>query len=141
MLPRSVIIIGLYTLLSLGAGLAFWGWLQLRSFLKTYDSIRSPIEFDAFKRVVKTNMYLALAIIVVFGLVLVLASTGIYGGMLGWMEVLVMVAITGPICSLVGIKITNVEKKMKAILLGDENLREEFDHVVRRWNSSPFPDW
>lgn len=141
MIPRPLIVIGVYTLLTLGVGLAFWGWLQLRSFLKTHDSIRSPSEFDAFKRVVKTNMYLALAIIVVVGLVLLLASTGVYAGVLGWMEVLGVLAITGPICSVVGIKITNAEKQLKAILLEDENLREEFDHVVRRWTSSPFPDW
>jgi hypothetical protein len=141
MILKSLIYLGVYALLITGAGLALWGWLQVRSFLKIHDSIRSQMELDEFKRVAKTNMFLALAIIVIVGLILLLGSAGLFFGVFGWIDLLVVFLVLGPLCSFAGFKLTTSEGQMKAITVEDETLREEFDHVVRRWTSSAFPDW
>ncbi len=138
---QLLIAIGVYSLLILGGGLALWGWLQARSFLQTYESISSQSEFDEFKRIVKTNMYLALAILVVVGLTLLLGVAGLFMGALGWIDLLVAFLVLGPLGAFAGIMLTAAEKRMKAIPVEDESLRLEFEHVVRRWTSSAFPDW
>lgn len=141
MTPHLPITIGLYAVLIIGAGIALWGWLQVRSFLASYPSIDSQRDFDEFKRIVKTNMYLALAIMAMSGIAIVLAASAFYLGSLGWTELQMLLFIMGPICTFAGIALTSAENRMKAITLTDDSFRTEFDHVVKRWTSSAFPDW
>ena len=136
-----MILVGVYAVLILGAGGALLGWIQVRSFLKSHSSISSQSEFDEFKRVVKTNMFLALAIMVSFGLLLVLGATGFYLDVVGWTDLLLVLFVLGPICSFAGIKLMSAESQMKAISLDNESLRQDLDHVVGRWTSSALPDW
>lgn len=139
--PNFTIFFGLYAALSFGAVLALWGWLQLRSFLASFDSINSQSEFDEFKRVVKTNMLLALAIMVLFGITIVLVASGFYFGAFGWTDLRSPLLILGLVCSSAGVKLTSAESQLKGIALNNESLRVDFDHVVARWTSSAFPDW
>ena len=141
MTPQLAITTGLYAVLIVGAGISLWGWVQVRSFLASYPSIDSQKDLDEFKRIVKTNMYLALAIMAMFGIAIVLAAAGLYSGSLGWTGLAMLLFIMGPVCAFAGTALTFAENRMKAITLTDESFRSEFDHVVTHWTSSAFPDW
>jgi hypothetical protein len=138
--PRIVLLCGIYALPVIGGGIAVFGWLHLRTFLNSHPSISSERDFDELKRVVKTNMYLALCLITIVVLMVILGGIGIWSGFVKWWE-LIGLLIIGPICSVGGVLVTAVEKQVKRIPLEDESLREDFDHVVQRWTSSALPDW
>lgn len=123
MMPQLLIAIGVYSLLVMGGGLALYGWLQVRSFLQAHESISSQSEFFEFKRVVKSNMLLALAIMMVVSLILLLGIAGLYAGAFGWLDLLVIFVFLGPACSFAGVKLTAAEMRMKAMPLDNETLR------------------
>ena len=75
-----------------------------------------------------------------FVLVLILGGFGIYSGYVKWSE-LVWLLILGPVCCVAAIMLTTAEKRIKKMPLEDEALREDFDHVLKRWSSSMLPDW
>ena len=141
MTPNHLFSIGLYTVLSIGATIAFCGWLQVRSFLASYSSIDSQRDIDEFKCVVKTNMYLALLILATAVVAIGLVASGIALGSLGWADLRLVLFIMGPVCVGSGAILTAAEWRMKAIPLTDASLRSEFDSVVKRWASSALPDW
>lgn len=141
MIAQSPIVIGIYFLLTLGAGLSVWGWLQVESFLKAHDSIDSPSVFDEFKRIVKSNMFLALAILVIVGLILLLGGISFHRGEFTTVDLQIIFLILGHVCAFAGIRMTAAENRMKALPVEDETLHEEFAHVVTRWTSHAFPDW
>ncbi|MFC1596667.1 hypothetical protein ACFL5Q_01840 [Planctomycetota bacterium] len=138
---RMLILFGICLLLLVGSGMALWGWLQLKAFLRTHASISSQLELDDLKRLVKTNMLLAVSAMVLFGLILILGAFGIYRGLVGWNELVAGLLILGPVCAVAGVKLTAAEKQVRKVPLEDETLREEFDHVLKRWTASMLPDW
>lgn len=117
------------------------GWQQARSFLATHTSIASQCELDEFKRVVKVNMYLALAMMAIFGIVLILAGVGIYLGTFSLPQLLLSLMVFGPLCAVAGMMMTRCENKMKTTLTIDPSMRQQFDYVVQRWTSNALPDW
>lgn len=140
MSPRILLLCGIYALPVIGGAVALFGWLHLRAFLNLHPSISGERDFDELKRVVKTNMYLALCLITIVGLMVILGGAGVCSGLLQLWEVLGLLII-GPICSVGAVLVTSLEKKVKQMPLEDESLREDFDHVVQRWTSSALPDW
>ena len=115
--------------------------MQARSFLATYASIDTPRDLDEFKRVVKTNMYLALAMMPIVVFAIGLGVTGMALGSLGWRELRLVLFIMGPLCGISGVVLTAAEGRMKRVSVTDDSLRVEFDAVVKRWTSSALPDW
>ena len=141
MTVQTCILLALYALLLVGFLFTLMAWLQARAFLTTYPAINSESEFDEFKRIVKVNMYIALAIIAIFGLAIVLAAAGLYLGVFSWTQLWLGLIIFGPLCMVGGIMMTVCENKLKTQIAVDASLREEFDRVVHRWTSSALPDW
>jgi hypothetical protein len=139
-MPRLLILLGLYVLLTLVVAIALWEWSQLRSLLNSLNSISNKSDFEQFKRVVKSNMLLALVAMVLCAFAVILGALGLLLGMLGWIDVSLLIVIFGPVCSFAGFKLTSVESRVKAITVSDE-LRSEFEFVVAKWQSSAFPNW
>ncbi len=137
---RMLILYAIYLLPLVGGGVPLWGWLQLRAFVRSHASISSRLELDDLKRVVKTDMFLAIVVVLIFGLIPVLGAFGLYCDLVGWSD-LTALFILGPLCCLAGVKLMAVEKQVRNTPLENETLREEFDHVLRRWTSSTLPDW
>lgn len=141
MATNQLFSIGLYTVLGVGAACAVYGWMQARSFLATYASIDTPRDLDEFRRVVKTNMYLALAMMALAGIAIGLGAIGMVLGALGWIELRMALFIMGPVCGIAGAAVTAAEGRMKRVSVTDDSLRVEFDAVLKRWTSSALPDW
>lgn len=140
MIPRIALLFAVYSLPLIAGGIALFGWLQLRAFLSSHSSIYGDRELDDLKRVVKTNMYLSLSIIMAVVLMVILGGIGISSGFVRWWELLGLL-ILGPICSVGGILVTALERQVRSIPLEDESLREDLAHVLKRWTSSALPDW
>lgn len=140
MTHRLLILLAIYFLPLVGGGIALWGWLQLRTFVRDHPSISNQLELDDLKRVVKVDMYLALSVVVIVGFVVILAAFGIYRDLITWSELIGLLAL-GPICAAAGAKLTATEKQVRSTPLENEALREEFTRVLEAWNSRMLPDW
>ena len=141
MSTNQLISIGLYTVLGVGAACAAYGWMQARTFVATIASIDCQRDLDEFKRVVKTSMYLALAMIALVVIAIGLGASGMALGAVSWIELRLILYIMTPLCGIAGAGLTAAEGRMKNVSVTDNSLRTEYDAVVKRWKSSPFPDW
>lgn len=141
MSTNQLISIGLYTVLGIGAACAAYGWLQARTFVATITSIDCQRDLDEFKRVVKTSMYLALAMIALVVIAIGLGASGMAFGAVSWIELRLILLIMTPLCGIAGAGLTAAEGRMKNVSVTDNSLRTEYDAVVKRWKSSPFPNW
>jgi hypothetical protein len=141
MSTNQLISIGLYTVLGIGTACAAYGWMQARTFVATITSIDCQRDLDEFKRVVKTSMYLALAMVALAVIALGLGASGMALGAVSWIEVRLILYIMAPLCGIAGAGLTSAEGRMKNVLITDNSLRTEYDAVVKRWKSSPFPNW
>lgn len=138
---NQLISVGLYTVLGVGAACAAYGWMQARSFVTTITSIDCQRDLDEFKRVVKTSMYLALTMIALVVIAIGLGASGMASGAVSWIEIRLILYIMVPLCGLAGAGLTAAEGRMKNVAVSDHSLRTEYDAVVKRWKSSPFPNW
>jgi hypothetical protein len=86
-------------------------------------------------------MYLALAMIALVVIAIGLGISGMVLGSVGWIELRLILFIMAPLCGIAGAGLTAAEGRMKNVSVTDNSLRTEYDAVVKRWRSSPFPDW
>lgn len=141
MTTNQLISIGLYTVLGIGSACAAYGWMQARTFVATITSIDCQRDLDELKRVVKTSMYLAITMIALAVIALGLGVSGMALGAVSWVEVRLILYIMAPLCGIAGAGLTAAEGRMKNVSVTDNSLRTEYDAVVKRWKSSPFPNW
>ena len=137
--PPLVLAVG--AALAVGAGVGLYAWFRDRSFLTAHPSIDGPRDLDAFKRVVKGDMYLALIFLGACGTAGLLLGFGFVTGRLRWAEIRFLLLLGGPACLAAGAAVAAVERRVKAVPVTNEALRAEFDRVVERWDGSALPDW
>ena len=113
---------------------------QLKAFLERTPAFATYQNIVEFEGVVTRQMYAALfqiALLVAPGVVFVV---GLIRGVLSVDDILYVVLPSFVILGL-GLAFKKVENKVRSIPVSDPILEERRDHIVRVWNTKPFPDW
>jgi hypothetical protein len=130
-------LLGWYPLLfALALANFFLGLSQLKSFLSQYSSISNTIDLEAFKRMVRIQMNIAIMQIVFLGAALVV---GIYGIIMDELGLLVVLLMNG-IIFVLGKSCKGIEERVRSLPV-DEILKSEFRNICRTWLHKPFPDF
>ena len=117
---------------------ALWNAADVSKFLKAHPRIDSTTDLEAFKQLARRGMYFALGQIAVLG-------TGILIGLFyltrqGCFGLLVLLLANGALLA-VGIVGWRLEKKARSILVDDEELAAEYQHVCTSWVKKVLPDF
>ncbi len=113
---------------------------QLKAFLGRTPAFATYQDIVEFEKVVARQMYAALvqiALLVAPGVVLMV---GIVRGVLSVEDILYVVLPSFVILAL-GLAFKKIENQVRSIPVSDPILEERRDHIVRVWNTKPFPDW
>ena len=113
---------------------------QLKAFLERTNAITTYQDIVEFEKVVARQMYAALlqiALLVAPGVVFVV---GLLRGVLSVDDVLYIVLPSFAILAL-GVAFKRIENRAKALPVDDPVLADRHAHIIRVWNSKPFPDW
>ena len=115
-----------------------WAWRQLRGFLDVTPSIADEECLNRFKGVVRTQMYLALWVIVWLGLgMLVGLGVIVIHGLLGFLLVLLMNGIV----IAAGLFFRRTEVRARSLPAATEALGAEYRRVSEAWVKKPLPDF
>jgi len=111
------------------------GQRGLKTFLATHTAIDDPAALDAFKRLVRGQMYIALAIIAL-GVLIILGSTvlAMTAGLFGLVFVLVLCGI-GYVLG----KATKTLELRARTLPCAAALQAEYAHICETWKKKPLP--
>jgi hypothetical protein len=113
---------------------------QLKSFLDrtpAFDTYQNVVDFE---KIVARQMYAALvqiALLIAPGVVFIV---GLVRGVLSVNDVLYVLLPSMAILAL-GIAFKRIENRVRSIPVNDPVLAERRDHIIKVWNSKPFPDW
>ncbi len=120
------------------AGLSLWSRSRIGAFLVETRSIADQRAMERFKALVRLQMYLALAMIVLLvsgmlvGLVLITRH-----GLLG----LAVVLVANAVILGLGLFHKQAETRLKALPAATEDLADEHQRVCASWTGKPFPDF
>jgi hypothetical protein len=113
---------------------------QLKAFLERTTAITTYQNIVEFEKVVARQMYAALlqiAFLLAPGVVFVV---GLVRGALSVDDVLYVMLPSFVILAL-GIAFKRIENRAKVLPVDDPVLADRHAHIIRVWNSKPFPDW
>ena len=113
---------------------------QLRAFLHRTPSFDTYQNIVDFEKTVARQMYAALLQIVLLVAPGIVFVVGLVRGALAIGDVLFVILPSFVILAL-GVAFKHVENQVRSITATDPVLEERRDHIVRVWNSKPFPDW
>jgi hypothetical protein len=121
----------------IAAAVSLWSRGQVGGFLEDTPRIRSTSDLERFKELVRLEMYLALAMIV-------LLVTGMIIGLLlirqhGAVALLPVLLVNGVVLGL-GLFHKKVEERARNLRTA-EGLETEYQRVCYSWNKKPFPDF
>lgn len=116
-------------------------WLQIRNFVQNHSAISESHDLDELKRIVKVNMYASLGMIATAAVLVVGSGIAIWLGVIGGQTLLTGVFGFGGLCCVGGAILTSAERRLRDVPLENPSLRDEYDHVLKRWTSSALPDW
>ena len=128
-------------LIAMDAVITFVGWRSLRVFTDNYSSIASAQEMDAFRRLAKINMYLAIGIILIVLVGLVVLLVGMAKGVTSFLDVGIVAIGFGVFSQLTSKPITRLEASAKSLPVEGQQLAEEYAEIKRKWKESLLPDW
>jgi len=132
-----VLILGFFVLGMINSVIGLMG---VKGFLGRTTSIRTHQDLEAFKRMVRPQMYQALAQIGFLGAMGLLALYGIVFDKLSFMEFLLSLLLNGIVFGF-GKYGEGFEKKARSLDVEDPDLKEEYTHVCVSWVGKPFPDF
>jgi hypothetical protein len=113
---------------------------QLKAFCERTPAFATYQDIAEFEKVVARQMYAALVqigLLVAPGVVFVV---GLVRGVLAPGEILYVILPSFVILAL-GVGFKKIENEVRSIPVSDPILEERRDHIVRVWNTKPFPDW
>ena len=113
---------------------------QLKAFLDQTPVFATYQDIVEFEKVVARQMYAALVQIVLLVAPGVVFVVGIFRHVLSAGDIVYVVLPSFGILAL-GLAFKQVENKVRSIPVSDPILEERRDHIVRVWNTRPFPDW
>ena len=124
------------------AGLAnlVFGVSELKKFLKYHPSISSTMDLGNFKKMVRKQMYLALAQIVILGGMAVLSVIGILTGGLSDSQFILVLLMDG-IIWFTGKLFKSLEKRGQNLKVEALEHRAEYTSICATWVRKPFPDF
>ena len=116
------------------------GWTRLDACATDHRSLESEQDMGAYKALVATQMYLALAQIV---LLLVPVAIYFYGAITGRLGTrgLVVVLFMSTVIIVLSKVMKRTASDIKAIPCATTDLATERERVVSTWDRRPFPDW
>ena len=113
---------------------------QLKAFLErtpAFDTYQNIVDFE---KIVARQMYAALVQIALLVAPAVVFIVGLVGGVLSVDDVLYVLLPSIAILAL-GVAFKTIENKVRSIPVNDPVLAERRDHIIKVWNTKPFPDW
>jgi len=113
---------------------------QLKAFLERTPAIATYQNIIDFERVVARQMYGALLQILLLVGPGVVFVVGLVRGPLAVDDVIYVMLPSFVILAL-GIAFKNLENRAKSIPVDDPVLADRHAHIIKVWNSKPFPDW
>lgn len=116
---------------------ALAGTASLHGFLSRTAAIASRPDLEAFKGVVRTQMYQALLQMGLLAASLVLGLAGLVSGRLG---LLLVLAVNGVILAL-GLYGKRFETRARSLPVPDPSLADEYRRVGNVWLQKPLPDF
>jgi hypothetical protein len=114
--------------------------LGVHRFVSQYPAIRTSMDLDAFKQMVRRQMVQTLVQIVLLAGMELPGVIGIAMKKLSFNEFLLFLGLNG-IIILVGLYGKVLEKKAKSLEVEDEALQPDYQHVCESWVKKPFPDF
>ena len=116
-------------------------WLQIRNIVQNHAAISESHDLDELKRIVKVNMYASLGMIATASVLVVGSGIAIWLGVIAGQTLLTVVFGFGGLCCVGGVILTTAERRLRDVPLENSSLRDEYNHVLKRWTSSALPDW
>jgi hypothetical protein len=113
---------------------------QLRAFLQRTPAFTTYQNIVDFEKVVARQMYAALLQIGLLASPAIILVIGLVRKVLGANDILFVILPALAIAAL-GLAFKSLENRVRSIPAEDPILDERRDHIVRVWNSKPFPDW
>jgi hypothetical protein len=122
----------------LGIAISIWGAKDVARFLDSHREIANPEALDAFKQLARRNMYMALAVLPVFGLGILLGIVLIYRhGVPGFVGVLAANAVLFG----AGRYLNKLEKRARSLPTTAESLQKEYRRIGETWIRKALPDF
>ena len=128
-------------LVVLDALLTLLGWRSLREFTRDYKSIACPQDMDAFKRLAKTNMYMAVGIIVIVLIGVAVLAVGMFTRAVNLLDFGIIAIAFGFFSQATAKPLTRLETTAKSLPVDSPQLADEYAEISRKWNESLLPDW
>jgi len=113
---------------------------QLKQFLERTPAFTTYQDIVEFEKIVARQMYAALVQIGLLVAPGVIFVVGLVRGVLTVNDILFVVLPSVWILAL-GVAFKKVENKVRSRPVSDAILEERRDHIVKVWNTKPFPDW
>jgi hypothetical protein len=137
---RSIYIALMLALPALAAVNALVHGSQLRAFLRRTPAFTTYQHIVDFEKVVARQMYAALLQIGLLASPAIIFVIGFVRKALASSDIL-FVILPALVIAALGMAFKNLEYKVRSIPADDPILEERRDHIVKVWNSKPFPDW
>jgi hypothetical protein len=137
---RPVFIALMLILPSISLMLAVFGHVSLLRFAGRVKTLATQDDLEAFKRMAKTQMILALAVIPFIGIPAFLYGFGLFTGALSLSDLL-FVLIPSGIVIVYSLVMKSTERKVKETPAADEDMLRERDRIVGVWMEKMLPDW
>lgn len=139
-MTRTHVIVIMLACPTVGLILAAYFGMQLRQFVRSTPELRSNSDLDAFKRLVKGQMYAALAQIVILSIPILIFAVGFWKKIVFTKDI-VYLFVPSLIILAVGMLLKSVERNAQQVPAVNEELKQERDRIVDIWLHQPFPNW
>lgn len=118
--------------------IALWGSREANLFLEAYSTIDSTTALEAFKRLARRNMIVAL-IYLPLGLISFLWSIYLVSHF-ATVGLTVVLAVQAPVI-LFSLRLKRLEDRARSLDASDDTLKEEHRRVGKSWLKKAFPDF
>ena len=139
-MTRTHIIVIMLACPAIGLILAAYFGMRLRQFVRSTPELRSDSDLDAFKRLVKGQMYAALAQIVILSVPILIFAVGFWKKIVFTKDI-VYLFVPSLMILAVGMLLKSVERNAQQVPAANEQLTQERDKIVDIWLHQPFPNW
>lgn len=113
------------------------GYSAVRRFLSRTKAIDGPVALDAFKQMVRLQMYLALMQMVCLGAGCLI---GVLGILFGGISLTLVIVLNGIIIVAAQLN-RSAEERARSLPVADEQLAASYRSVCLSWVGKPFPDF
>ena len=128
-------------LVALDFAITLLGWRLLTVFTRDHTSISSAQDMEAFKALVKMNMYMAIGIIVIVLIGLAVLAFGMFSGIINLLDFGMITIVFGVFSQVTAKPITRLESMAKTLPVDGSQFADDYEEVKRKWKESLLPDW